>query len=98
MGKYCNPHRKDSGTALSSKVLDWWRELRTNKLSSHDFKEEVQSFDQETYFLPAELPSGVKKMFKQANSSLVTRDEHLKVSHEYVKIGSATSSFVPRHG
>ena len=83
-----NPHRKDLGTPLSAKVLDWWKELRTNKLSAEDLKDEVQSqavpADQTGHFEPPELPAGIKKVFKLANSSLVSGDDRLKSAHGHV--------------
>ena len=83
-----NPHRKDVGTPLSTKVIDWWKELRTNRLSMEDLKEELAPqavpSDQANYFDPPELPAGIKKVFKQANSTLVARDDRLKSSHGHL--------------
>ena len=55
-----NPHVKEIGSPLSDKALDWWKELRTNKLSHDDAKEELQPYlvpaSQQLFFRAPELP------------------------------------------
>ncbi|XP_038052555.1 vegetative cell wall protein gp1-like isoform X2 [Patiria miniata] len=64
------PHKKDTGiNPISEKVISWWEELRTHKLSSDDYKEEISPYNvpsgQGKFFSAPELPSGLKKVFKQ---------------------------------
>ena len=82
-----NPHRKDKGNPISDEVIQWWEELRTHKLSPEDHKEELSSFavpeEQEKYFSAPELPTGIKKVFKQVNPSIVAQDDRLRTAQSY---------------
>ena len=83
-----NPHVKDTGSAISDKTSAWWKELRTNKLSHEDAKDELQPYlvhtSQEPLFRAPELPPQVKSAFKDIRSSLVSQDDRLRESHNHV--------------
>ena len=65
--KFRNPHKKDSGILISDKVLSWWQELRTRKLSNEEFKEELSPFfcsrRSSSILLAPDLPAGTGQSF-----------------------------------
>ena len=78
---------KEKGNPFSDEITQWWEELRTHKLSSDEYKEELSSFlvpvEQEKYFSAPELPAGIKKVFKLVNPSMVAQDDRLRVAQGF---------------
>ncbi len=88
-GEFLNPHRKSVGTPVTEKVLQWWEELRSNKLAHEDFKEEMQAnqvpMEQEKYFKAPELP--IQESRNHPSKKLVrlgSQDDKLKDSHNHL--------------